>query len=473
MANSDEQRTSSGMLTPAWWRDGRRHRAVFALALPMVFSNVTTPLLGLVDTWVIGHLGQAWFLGGVSVGATLINLLFWLLGFLRMSTTGLTAQAHGASSPAGQLDTLARALGLAIALGLALLLLLLPLLPTLIALSGGSAEVQHYAAEYVSVRIWSAPAALCNLVIMGWLLGMQDARSPMLLLLFTNLVNMGLDAWFVLGLGWQVKGVAAASLLADYSALGVGLWLVSRHLRRLAASAWQGAWQRWRQWPALLRLLALNRDIFIRSLCLQLCFAFMTLQGARLGDVAVAANAVLLNFLMLISYGLDGFAYAVEAMVGRAIGRRDRQGLREAIGLNLGWALLIALGFSLLFALGGSRLIGYITDLPAVIAAANAQLPWLIAMPLLAVWCFLLDGVFIGATRAREMRNSMLVAALGGFFPVWWLCQGWGVAALWAAMAALMAGRGLTLGWLCWQMERDGRLLHSPHGAGEAQQASS
>lgn len=461
------------MLTPVWWRDGRRHRAVFALALPMVFSNVTTPLLGLVDTWVIGHLGQAWFLGGVSVGATLINLLFWLLGFLRMSTTGLTAQAHGASSSAGQLDTLARALGLAIALGLALLLLLLPLLPTLIALSGGSAEVQYYAAEYVSVRIWSAPAALCNLVIMGWLLGMQDARSPMLLLIFTNLVNMGLDAWFVLGLDWQVKGVAGASLLADYSALGLGLWLVNRHLRRLAPMAWQGAWQRWRQWPALLRLLALNRDIFIRSLCLQLCFAFMTLQGARLGDVAVAANAVLLNFLMLISYGLDGFAYAVEAMVGRAIGRRDRQGLREAIGLNLGWALLIALGFSLLFALGGRRLIGYITDLPAVIAAANAQLPWLIAMPLLAVWCFLLDGVFIGATRAREMRNSMLVAVLGGFFPVWWLCQGWGVAALWAAMAALMAGRGLTLGWLCWQLERDGRLLHSPHGAGEAQQASS
>jgi hypothetical protein len=152
-------------------------------------------------------------------------------------------------------------------------------------------------------------------------------------------------------------------------------------------------------------------------------------------------------------------------MVGRAIGRRDRP-LREAIVLNLGWALLIALTFSLLFAVGGSRLIAHITDLPAVIAAANAQLPWLIAMPLLAVWCFLLDGVFIGATRAREMRNSMLVAALCGFFPVWWLCQGWGVAALWAAMAALMAGRGLTLGWLCWQLERDGRLLHSAHGVG-------
>ncbi|WP_393937133.1 MATE family efflux transporter DinF [Aeromonas rivipollensis] len=444
---------------PSWLRDPRRHRAVFALALPMVFSNVTTPLLGLVDTWVIGHLGQAWFLGGVSVGATLINLLFWLLGFLRMSTTGLTAQAQGAASAEGQLDTLARALGLAVGLGLALLLLVLPFLPAIIGLSGGSPEVQVYAGDYVSVRIWSAPAALCNLVIMGWLLGMQDARSPMLLLILSNLVNMVLDAWFVLGLGWQVRGVAAASLLADYSSLGVGLWLVSRRLRQLSAEVWQGAWSRWWQWPAVRRLLGLNRDIFIRSLCLQLCFAFMTLQGARLGDVAVAANAVLLNFLMLISYGLDGFAYAVEAMVGRAIGRRDRQGLREAIVLNLGWALLIALVFALGFALGGRQLIAHITDLPAVIAEANRQLPWLIVMPLLAVWCFLLDGVFIGATRAREMRNSMLVAVFAGFFPVWWLCQGWGVAALWAAMAALMTGRGLTLGWLCWQLERDGRLL--------------
>ena len=444
---------------PFWLRDPRRHRAVFALALPMVFSNVTTPLLGLVDTWVIGHLGQAWFLGGVSVGATLINLLFWLLGFLRMSTTGLTAQAQGAASAEGQLDTLARALGLAVGLGLALLLLVLPFLPAIIGLSGGSPEVQVYAGDYVSVRIWSAPAALCNLVIMGWLLGMQDARSPMLLLILSNLVNMVLDAWFVLGLGWQVRGVAAASLLADYCSLGVGLWLVSRRLRHLPAEVWQSAWPRWWQWPAVRRLLGLNRDIFIRSLCLQLCFAFMTLQGARLGDVAVAANAVLLNFLMLISYGLDGFAYAVEAMVGRAIGRRDRQGLREAIVLNLGWALLIAIAFALGFALGGRQLIAHITDIPAVIAEANRQLPWLIAMPLLAVWCFLLDGVFIGATRAREMRNSMLVAVFAGFFPIWWLCQEWGVAALWAAMAALMTGRGLTLGWLCWQLERDGRLL--------------
>ena len=444
---------------PFWLRDPRRHRAVFALALPMVFSNVTTPLLGLVDTWVIGHLGQAWFLGGVSVGATLINLLFWLLGFLRMSTTGLTAQAQGAASAEGQLDTLTRALGLAVGLGLALLLLVLPFLPAIIGLSGGSPEVQVYAGDYVSVRIWSAPAALCNLVVMGWLLGMQDARSPMLLLILSNLVNMVLDAWFVLGLGWQVRGVAAASLLADYCSLGVGLWLVSRRLRHLPAEVWQSAWSRWWQWPAVRRLLGLNRDIFIRSLCLQLCFAFMTLQGARLGDVAVAANAVLLNFLMLISYGLDGFAYAVEAMVGRAIGRRDRQGLREAIVLNLGWALLIALAFALGFALGGRQLIAHITDLPAVIAEANRQLPWLIVMPLLAVWCFLLDGVFIGATRAREMRNSMLVAVFAGFFPIWWLCQEWGVAALWAAMAALMTGRGLTLGWLCWQLERDGRLL--------------
>ncbi|MEL3925670.1 MATE family efflux transporter [Aeromonas enteropelogenes] len=446
-----------------WWRDPARHGAVFALALPMVFSNITTPMLGLVDTWVIGHLGEAWFLGGVSVGSTLINLIFWLLGFLRMSTTGLTAQAHGAADQRAQLDALVRALGLAIVMGLGLLVLLSPLLPWLIALSGGSAEVQLYAGQYVAVRIWSAPAALCNLVIMGWLLGMQDARSPMVMLILTNLVNMVLDALFVLGLGWQVRGVAAASVLADYGALAVGIWLVRHHLRQLLSEVWQDGWQRWRRLAPLTRLLGLNRDIFLRALCLQLCFAFMTLQGAWLGDVAVAANAVLLNFLMLISYGLDGFAYAVEAMVGRAIGQRDRQKLREAILLNLGWAALIAAGFTLGFALLGSQFIGRITDIPEVVVAANGQLPWLVAMPLLAVWCFLLDGVFIGATRAKEMRNSMLLAVFGGFFPVWWLTQSWGVAALWAAMAALMVGRGLTLGFLCWQLERSGRLLDARH----------
>ncbi|MGL5029802.1 MAG: MATE family efflux transporter [Aeromonas sp.] len=425
----------------------------------MVCSNITTPLLGLVDTWVIGHLGHAWFLGGVSVGATLINLIFWLLGFLRMSTTGLTAQAQGAADGQAQLDTLLRALGLAIAIGGGLLLLLFPLLSQLIALSGGSAEVQFYAGQYVALRIWSAPAALCNLVIMGWLLGMQNARSPMVMLIFTNLVNMALDALFVLGLGWQVQGVAAASVLADYGALVVGIWLVRRQLQQLAPSVWQGGWQRWRQLAPMRRLLGLNRDIFLRSLCLQLCFAFMTLQGARLGDVAVAANAVLLNFLMLISFGLDGFAYAVEAMVGRAIGLRDRQKLREAIVLNVGWAAFIAALFTLGFAVLGRTLVEQITDIPAVVTAASRQLPWLIAMPLLAVWCFLLDGVFIGATRAREMRNSMLWAVFGGFFPIWWLCQGWGIAALWAAMAALMVGRGVSLGVSCWRLERNGRLF--------------
>ncbi|WP_236757913.1 MATE family efflux transporter [Aeromonas cavernicola] len=444
------------------WRDPERHKVLFALALPMVFSNITTPLLGLVDTWVIGHLGQAWFLGGVSVGATFINVLFWLLGFLRMSTTGLTAQACGAHDQRAQIDTLLRAFSLAMLLGL-LLLLLSPLLAKLIALSGGSEQVQRYAAQYVAVRIWSAPAALGNLVLMGWLLGRQDARGPMLMLIVTNLVNIGLDTLFVLVFDWQVKGVAAASVLADYGALVLGLWLVRRQLQQFSAGAWAGGGQRWLQLSPLVSLLRLNRDIFLRSLSLQLCFAFMTLQGARLGDIAVAANAVLLNFMMLASYGLDGFAYAVESMVGRAIGQQSRQQLREAIVLNLGWAGLIALCFSVVFALFGTQLIGHITDIPAVVAEATRQLPWLVAMPLLSVWCFLLDGIFIGATRAREMRNSMLMAAFGGFFPVWWLCQEWGVAALWAAMAALMVARGMTLGIICWRLEQSGQLLTARH----------
>lgn len=428
-------------LPPAW----AAQRQLLALALPMLLSNITVPLLGLVDTWVIGHLGETALLGGVAVGATLVNLFYWVLGFLRMSTTGLTAQALGGNDQEELKLLLGRGLLLALLLALPVLLLRQPLGELALGWSGASVNVQEYALSYLVIRLWGAPAVLCNLVILGWLLGRHDARGPMWLLIASNLLNIVLDLALVWGLGWRVEGVALASLLADYAALALGIVLVGRHIP-LA--------ELWRSWRGKLfalapyrRLLALNRDIFIRALCLQLCFAFMTFQGARLGDVVVAANAVLLNFLMLISYGLDGFAYAAEALVGRAIGARNRLQLALAIRLSVGWSFGIALLTSLLFALAGSSLVAAMTSMADVIAEAQRNLPWLIAMPLLAVWCYLLDGIFIGATRAREMRDSMLLAVLCGYFPVWWLLRDLGNLALWAALAALMVGRSLGLGW--------------------------
>ncbi|WP_319782674.1 MATE family efflux transporter DinF [Oceanisphaera sp. IT1-181] len=431
-----------------------RHRQVFVLALPMVLSNITVPLLGLVDTIVIGHLEHAYYLGGVAVGATIISLIFWLLGFLRMSTTGLAAQAFGAGDEPRLLQVLVRGLFLAWGLALVILVLQKPITELAFWLIGGSEQVQHYGRDYVLVRIWSAPAALTNLVLLGWLLGNQNARAPMLLLILGNGVNIVLDVWFVLGLGWQVKGAAAASVLADYLATALGAWLVWRTLQK------RGIWPTPGFWPACLnisafkQLLGLNRDIFIRALCLQLTFAFMTFQGARLGDEVLAANAVLMNLLMFISFGLDGFAYAVEAMVGKAVGARNRLEFRLACALNLFWGAVVAVLFVLIFALLGQQLIGLITTISEVREQAVRYLPWLVLMPLAACWCFILDGIFIGTTRGGEMRDMMLVSTAGVFFPVWYFSQELGNHGLWLAMLCFMLARGITLGWAWWRLER-------------------
>ncbi|TXY10804.1 MATE family efflux transporter DinF [Vibrio mimicus] len=419
------------------------HRQVLTLALPMVLSNVTVPLLGLVDAAVIGHLEHAWYLGGVALGSTMISVTFWLLGFLRMSTTGLTAQAHGAQNP----QQLGRVLlqGSVIALGLAALFLLFhrPVAGLIFHFSDASSEVKTYAEAYFYIRAWSAPAALLNFVLLGWLLGTQNARAPMWMVIITNLTNIALDLLLVLGLGLKVEGAAIASVIADYAGLLFGLVCVVRYWRQ-------------QQLPApfsfissltkeLSRLVALNRDIFLRSLCLQAVFSFMTFQGAALGDETVAANAVLMSFLMMISYGMDGFAYAMEAMVGKAIGAKDDRQLRSSMIGSTFWATMICLLLSLIFLGFGSDLIQMITNIPSVQATAEIYLPWLVAMPLVAVWCFLLDGVFIGATKGKEMRNSMAISAVA-FFVAYWLSASYGNHALWLAMLSFMALRGVTLG---------------------------
>ncbi|TXY00442.1 MATE family efflux transporter DinF [Vibrio mimicus] len=419
------------------------HRQVLALALPMVLSNITVPLLGLVDAAVIGHLEHAWYLGGVALGSTMISVTFWLLGFLRMSTTGLTAQAHGAQNP----HQLGRVLlqGSVIALGLAALFLLFhrPVAGLIFHFSDASSEVKTYAETYFYIRAWSAPAALLNFVLLGWLLGTQNARAPMWMVIITNLTNIVLDLLLVLGLGLKVEGAAIASVIADYAGLLFGLVCVVRYWRQ-------------QQLPTpfsfissltkeLSRLVALNRDIFLRSLCLQAVFSFMTFQGAALGDETVAANAVLMSFLMMISYGMDGFAYAMEAMVGKAIGAKDDRQLRTSMIGSTFWATMICLLLSLIFLGFGSDLIQMITNIPSVQATADIYLPWLVAMPLVAVWCFLLDGIFIGATKGKEMRNSMAISAVA-FFVAYWLSASYGNHALWLAMLSFMALRGVTLG---------------------------
>ncbi|WP_275446874.1 MATE family efflux transporter DinF [Pseudoalteromonas sp. McH1-42] len=417
------------------------HIQLLAIAAPMILSNISVPLLGLVDTAVIGHLSEAYYLAGIALGSGSIALLFWLASFLRMSTTGEIAQANGQQDSVRALQSLSASMSFAVLFALLLIVCTPWLLELIAVLSGATPEVFEQASVYFSIRIFSAPAAMLNLVMLGFMLGMQYGRGPFYVVLFTNCVNIVLDVLFVVVLDFAVAGAAWASVIADYSALLLSCYLLRGVLNR---AGWQ--WQlKVPHKEEIQRLLHLNRDIFIRSLMLQLCFSFMTFYGARLGEDILAANAVLLNFLMLVSFAMDGIAYAVEAKVGQAKGARDVSMLRRWVQISCFWAGCFALIYSGVFVLFGQAVIGLLTDIPAVIDTALVYLPWLVVLPLIATSCFLFDGVFVGLTRAREMRNSMLLSALLGFFVPFWLAQQWGNHGLWFAMSCFMGLRGLTL----------------------------
>lgn len=422
--------------------DRSMHRQVLLLAIPMVLSNITVPLLGLVDAAVIGHLEHAWYLGGVALGSTMISVAFWLLGFLRMSTTGLTAQAFGANDPQKLVRVLLQ--GSLMALGFAVIFLILHRFISnwIFSFSDASEQVKFYGQQYFVIRAWSAPASLMNFVILGWLLGTQNSKAPMWMVIITNITNIALDILFVVGFGWKVQGAAAASVIADYAGLSFGLVCVWKYWQ---ANQLPNLWSKISgSSEGLSRFVKLNRDIFLRSLCLQAAFSFMTFQGAAFGDHTVAANAVLMSFLMMISYGMDGFAYAMEAMVGKAIGAKSETQLKASMVGSAFWCVIICTFLTFIFGYWGSVLIHLISDIPQVREEANVYLPWLVAMPLSSMWCFLLDGIFIGATKGKEMRNSMVISTMA-FFSMFYLFSQYGNHALWLAMLSFMIIRGLSL----------------------------
>jgi len=411
----------------------------------MILSNISVPLLGLVDTAVMGHLPDPRYLGAVAVGASLFSILYWGFGFLRMGTTGHCAQAFGAGDFHQVRLLLAQSLLLATALGGLLILLQQPLIKLGLWLIDPIPDVLQQAQLYSQIRIYSAPAVLGNYAILGWFLGLQNSRVPLALLICANLLNLLLDLLLVLGLGWGVEGVALATLCADYAALALGLWLTARRLAELPGRLQVAQLRQWRHYRQLLQS---NRYLLVRTLVLLLCFAFFTAKGAQQGDLILAANAVLLNFLLLVSHGLDGFAHAIEALCGRFLGAGQRQNFVNACRSALLWSLATALIFTGLFAVGGAGLIRLLTDIPEVISTAESYLPWLIALPLIGVWSYLLDGIFIGANWFKAMQNCMLVAALGVYLPVWWLSQPLGNHGLWLALTLFLLARGLFASWL-------------------------
>jgi MATE family multidrug resistance protein len=430
------------------------HRDVLAVAMPMILANVTVPLVGIADSAAVGHLDRPDSLAGVAVGATIFSVLFTALNFLRMGTTGLAAQAAGAADATAGRAVLRQGLVVGLVLAAVILAASHPLESLALALIAPEPAVAAEASRYITVRIWGAPATLALFVLTGWFIGRGDARSPLAIVLVVNGVNILLDFLLVWGLGLRAEGVAIATVTAEYLGLVVGLVLARRVL---------GAqpWARDGQGPSYRRYLSLNLPLFVRTSALMLSFAFLTAMGARFGSAILAANALLLNFLYIASYALDGFANAAESLVGRAIGSRDVTMLQGSLQLSAQWTLWIALALSLAFAAGGPVAIDLMTSQPALRTLAREFLPWLVAAPLVGCWAYLFDGVFVGATMNRQMRDTMLFAALAVYLPAWWLLRPFGNHGLWAAFMLFNAARGGAQWWILRRAQRRDPLLGS------------
>ncbi len=406
------------------------HRAITKIALPVMIANISTPLIGVVDTAVVGQIPDPAYIGAVAVGSLIFSFAFWAFGFLRMGTTGLTAQAFGARENDEVSASLGRALLIALAAGTALIALQWPIREIAFGLLAGSEQVEFLARGYFDIRIWAAPATLANYALLGWLIGLGRTDIGLVLQLVLNLTNIALDALFVLGFGWDVRGVAFGTVLAEWSAAGIGLMIAIRHLRRFG-----GLWslERLLAVDRLRRTMSVNGDIMIRSLALIFVFVWFMAQGARQGDVILAANAVLMHLISISAFFLDGLAFAAEALVGRAVGAAHRAGLVAAARMTTLWAGAVALFLSLVIGVLGAEFIDLLTVDASARSAARTYLPWAIGMPLLGVWAFQLDGIFIGATRTVEMRNAMLISLLI-FLIAWWLSLPLGNHGLWVAL---------------------------------------
>lgn len=417
------------------------NRRVLKIALPIVLSNVTIPILGAVDTGVVGQMGEAAPIGAVGIGAVVLTAIYWIFGFLRMGTTGLAAQALGQGNRAEVAALLTRVLMIGFVGGALIILLQVPILWAAFRLSPASAEVETLARGYMQIRIWSAPAAISVFGITGWLIAQERTRAVLVLQVWMNGINVLLNLWFVLGLGWGVNGVAFATFLADWSALAMGLYLCRSAFRVPDWRDWARVFDR----VKLRRMAQVNSDILIRSLLLQVIFLSFLFLAADFGDVTLAANQVLLQFLSITSYALDGFAFSAEALVGQAVGARAVPLLRRSVWVASLWGLAASVLLAVGFWVFGNDIVAIMAKNAEVQAAAATYLPWMVCAPVLALASFMLDGIFIGATRTADMRNMMALSALiyGGAAMA--LVPVFGNHGLWIALLVSFVARGATL----------------------------
>ena len=426
------------------------NRKILQLAIPSIVSNITVPLLGLVDVAIVGHLGSASYIGAIAVGGMLFNMIYWIFGFLRMGTSGMTAQAYGKRDLTEVVRTLLRAVGVGLLISLGLWILQSPILRGAFVLIDATEEVKRWASLYFNICIWGAPAVLGLYGFAGWFIGMQNSRFPMFIAIAQNIVNIVASLCFVFVLGMKVEGVALGTLIAQYAGLLMAFALWLKYYKRLKAYIdWNGLWGR----EAMRRFFSVNSDIFFRTLCLVAVTTFFTSTGARQGDVILAVNTLLMQLFTLFSYIMDGFAYAGEALAGRFIGAKNDVGLRKCIRLLFLWGIGLSLSFTILYALGGKNFLGLLTNDTSVIEASGDYFYWVLAIPLCGFSAFLWDGIFIGATATRQMLYSMLVAS-GTFFIMYYLFyQSMGNHALWMAFLWYLSLRG-GMQWVLWRLKK-------------------
>ena len=420
------------------------NRRILRLAIPNIVTNITIPLLAMVDLGLMGHLGSVKYVGAVALGGMIFSFIFWAFGFLRMGTSGFTAQAYGQRNLGEAGNILVRAVTTAFGGGILLILLQWPLSWAAFALVDGSTSVETLAHEYFNIRIYAAPATLFIYAIIGWFIGMQNARLPMILAISVNLLNVLLSLLFIRFFGMGSNGVAWANVISQCGGFLLGIFLLSFYWSKIGKNiVLSEALSR----KAFTRFIHVNKDIFIRTLCLIFTLSFFTTQSANTSDTILAVNTLLFQFFYFFSYFVDGFAYAAEALTGRYIGSGDRLMLHKVIRRLFLWGGAIALAFTLIFLIGGGFILGLLTNDPVTISAAQPYMFWVVLVPVIAFAAFIWDGIYVGATASKAMRNSMLVITTFIFLPAYYLLEPFlGNNGLWLAMMLFMGARGLFLG---------------------------
>ncbi|WP_270581709.1 MATE family efflux transporter [Butyricimonas virosa] len=416
------------------------NRRILHLAIPSIVSNITVPLLGLVDVTIVGHLGATAYIGAIAVGGLLFNILYWNFGFLRMGTSGLTSQAYGRKDKEAEIRVLVQAVSVGLFSALAMLILQYPIELLAFRLLDTSAEVEQYAVTYFRICIWGAPAVLAQYSFTGWFIGMQNSRYPMYIAIVMNVINIVCSSCFVFLFKMKVEGVALGTVVAQYSGvmMALGFWYYNyKELR--GRITFKGSLQL----IAMRRFFAVNRDIFLRTLCLIGVTTFFTSTGARQGDVILAVNTLLMQLFTLFSYIMDGFAYAGEALSGRYVGACNLVQLKRAVKALFCWGVVLSLVFTLLYGIGGENFLGLLTNDTVVIETAGRYFYWVLAIPLAGFAAFLWDGILIGATATRFMLWAMLVAS-GSFFVIYYCFSGaTNNHTLWLAFLVYLALRGI------------------------------